>query len=92
MRCFAKEKSASSSREIEENKNLGIEAKKRLFNLITNKTIDSNDKKLIKQEKEIDRVNELVSSRERYHMGNKLKYTIKLFNQIKIHPSTFFII
>jgi endonuclease YncB( thermonuclease family) len=34
----------------EENKNLGIEAKKRLFNLITNKTIDSNDKKLIKQE------------------------------------------
>jgi endonuclease YncB( thermonuclease family) len=34
----------------EENKNLGIEAKKRLYNLITNKTIDSNDKKLIKQE------------------------------------------
>jgi endonuclease YncB( thermonuclease family) len=34
----------------EENKNLGIEAKKRLFNLITNKNIDNNDKKLIKQE------------------------------------------
>jgi len=34
----------------EENKNLGIEAKKRLYNLITNKTIDTNDKKQIKQE------------------------------------------
>ena len=34
----------------EENKNLGIEAKKRLYNLITNKNIDNNDKKLIKQE------------------------------------------
>ena len=34
----------------EENKNLGIDAKKRLYNLITNKTIDSNDKKQIKQE------------------------------------------
>ena len=39
----------------------------------------SYKEKIIKQEKEIDRVNELVSSRERYHMGNKLKYTIKLF-------------
>ena len=34
----------------EENKNLGIEAKKRLYNLITNKNIDNNDKKIIKQE------------------------------------------
>ena len=34
----------------EENKNLGIDAKKRLYNLITDKTIDGNDKKLIKQE------------------------------------------
>ena len=34
----------------EENKNLGISAKKRLYNLITNKTIETNDKKLIKQE------------------------------------------
>ena len=34
----------------EENKNLGINAKKRLYNLITNKTIDTNDKKLIKKE------------------------------------------
>jgi endonuclease YncB( thermonuclease family) len=34
----------------EENKNLGIEAKKRLYNLITNKNIDNNDKKLIKHE------------------------------------------
>ena len=35
---------------VEENKNLGFEAKKRLYNLITNKTIDNNDKKQIKQE------------------------------------------
>ena len=34
----------------EENKNLGINAKKRLYNLITNKTIETNDKKLIKKE------------------------------------------
>lgn len=34
----------------DENKNLGIEAKKRLYNLITNKTIDTNDKKKIKEE------------------------------------------
>jgi endonuclease YncB( thermonuclease family) len=34
----------------EENKILGINAKKRLYNLITNKTIESNDKKIIKKE------------------------------------------
>ena len=34
----------------EANKNLGINAKKRLYNLITNKTIETNDKKLIKKE------------------------------------------
>jgi endonuclease YncB( thermonuclease family) len=34
----------------EENKNLGVNAKKRLYNLITNKTIENNDKKLIKKE------------------------------------------
>ena len=34
----------------EENKNLGVNAKKRLYNLITNKSIDNNDKKLIKKE------------------------------------------
>jgi endonuclease YncB( thermonuclease family) len=34
----------------EENKNLGINAKKRLYNLITNKTIETNDKKIIKKE------------------------------------------
>lgn len=34
----------------ENNKLLGIEAKKRLFNLITNKNIDNNDKKEIKKE------------------------------------------
>ena len=34
----------------EENKNLGINAKRRLYNLITNKTIETNDKKIIKKE------------------------------------------
>ena len=34
----------------EANKNLGINAKKRLYNLFTNKTIETNDKKLIKKE------------------------------------------
>jgi len=35
---------------IEENKNMGIKAKQRLYNLITNKEIDNNDKKAIKKE------------------------------------------
>jgi endonuclease YncB( thermonuclease family) len=34
----------------EENKKLGLEAKKRIFNLITKKTIDTIDKKYIKNE------------------------------------------
>ncbi len=34
----------------EENKKLGLEAKKRIFNLITKKTIDDVDKKYIKNE------------------------------------------
>jgi endonuclease YncB( thermonuclease family) len=35
---------------IEENKNMGIKAKQRLFNLITGKEIATNDKKAIKKE------------------------------------------
>ena len=35
--------------------------------------------KIIKQNEEIDRVNLLVSSRERYHVDDKLNYTQKLY-------------